>query len=258
MTEVRQGFGWRDRFVAAGIHLSLSVLVAVAAAALVFGVWYPYPFREISGGLSLFGVLVSVDVVVGPLLTWLIFNRRKPASELRRDLVVIACFQLMALGYGLWSMYQARPVYLIHEMDRFVTVSAADIDPADLKDALPEFRVTPSLSLQTLGLREAKDLDEKRKALELSLAGKDLSLQPRFWQQLSAANRDAILKGSKPLNELRARSEAAKKVVDEWLKGQTGTVADLRYFPLVARENFWTVVLDKDLNMVGYLPIDPF
>lgn len=258
MAEVRQGFGWKDRFAAAGVHLFICLLVAVAAAVLVFGVWYPHPFRDISGGLALFGLLIGVDVVVGPLLTWLVFNRRKPTSELRRDLAIVAALQLVALGYGLWSMYQARPVYLIHEVDRFVTVSAADIDPADLKDALPEFRVTPHFGLQTLGLRDAKDLDERRRALEFSLAGKDLSLQPRFWQRLSTANKSTILKGSKPLDELRARSEVAKELVDEWLKGQSGALADLRYFPLVSRENFWTVVLDKDLNMVGYLPIDPF
>lgn len=258
MTAMRQGFGWKDRFTAAGVHLSISLLVAVAAAVLVFGVWYPYPFREISGGLSLFSVLVSVDVVAGPLLTWLVFNRRKPVSELRRDLVVVACLQLVALAYGLWSMYQARPVYLIHEVDRFVTVSAADIDPADLKDALPELRAIPHFGLRTLGLREAKDLDEKRKALELSLVGKDLSLQPRFWQQLSEVNKDAIQKGSKPLEELRARSEEVKGIVDVWLKDQSWQLSDLRYYPFVSRENYWTVVLDKNSNMVGYLPIDPF
>lgn len=258
MAEIHQGFGWKGRFSAAGVHLLISLLVAVAAAALVFGVWYPYPFREISGGRSLFVVLISVDVVVGPLLTWLVFNRRKPAAELRRDLAVIASLQLMALLYGLWSMYQARPVYLIHEVDRFVTVSAADIDPADLKDALPAFRSIPHFGVRTLGLREAKDQDEKLRALEFSLVGKDLSLQPRFWQELSDLNRDAVLKRSKPLEELRTRSKEAHKLVDKWLQEQAGQAADYRYFPLVSRENFWTVVLDKDLRMVGYLPIDPF
>lgn len=258
MTEVQQRFGWKGRFVAAGVHLLISLLVAAVAAALVFGVWYPYPFREISGGLSLFGLLISVDVVVGPLLTWLVFNRRKPAKELRRDLAIVGCLQLVALVYGLWSMHQARPMYLIHEVDRFVTVSAADIDPADLNDALPEFRAPSHFGLRTLGLREPKDQDEKLKALSLSLVGKDLSLQPRFWQALSPANREAILKASKPLEALRARGEKARVLVDEWLHGQSGSASELRYFPLVSRENYWAVVLDKNLNMVGYLPIDPF
>ena len=45
---------WKDKLRAAGIHLGLSLLVAALAAALVFGVWYPYPYREISGGRALF------------------------------------------------------------------------------------------------------------------------------------------------------------------------------------------------------------
>lgn len=39
------------------------------AATLVFAVWYPYPYREISGGRSLFEMVVAIDVVMGPLLT---------------------------------------------------------------------------------------------------------------------------------------------------------------------------------------------
>ncbi|MCY1375987.1 hypothetical protein D9M69_634410 [compost metagenome] len=139
-----------------------------------------------------------------------------------------------------------------------MVVSAADIDPSDLKDALSEFRAIPQLGPRTLGLRDPKDVDEKLKALEFSLVGKDISLQPRFWQQLSAANKGAILKRSKPLEELRNKGYEARTLIDTWLAGQSGQMTTLRYFPLVSREHYWTVVLDENLNMVGYLPIDPF
>jgi hypothetical protein len=240
------------------LHLLFSVVIAMLAAALVFVFWFPFPFRKISGGIYLFGILMTVDALIGPMLTWVVFDKRKSARELKWDLSVIVSIQMIALIYGLWSMYQARPVYLIHEVDRFVTVSAADIDPADLKDALPGFRSIPHFGLRTLGLREAKDQDEKLRALEFSLVGKDLSLQPRFWQELSDSNKDSILKRSKPLEELRNRNNEVRSLIDKWLERQTGQVADYRSFPLVSRDNFWTVVLDKDLRMVGYLPIDPF
>lgn len=45
---------WADRFKASGIHLGLSLVMASLAALLVFGIWYPYPYREISGGRELF------------------------------------------------------------------------------------------------------------------------------------------------------------------------------------------------------------
>jgi hypothetical protein len=48
------------------------------AAALVFGVWYPYPYREISGGRELFLIVVTVDVIWGHCITLAVFNRTKP------------------------------------------------------------------------------------------------------------------------------------------------------------------------------------
>ena len=79
--------------------------MALLAAALVFGLWYPYPYREISGGRELFFIIVAVDVVMGPLLTFAVFNRKKPLKELKRDLGVIVLLQLAALGYGLWTVF---------------------------------------------------------------------------------------------------------------------------------------------------------
>ena len=78
-----------DRARAALVHFALSLVVAAAGALLVFVVWYPTPFREISGGRELFLLVVSVDVVLGPVITLAIFDRRKPWVELRRDLVVV-------------------------------------------------------------------------------------------------------------------------------------------------------------------------
>src|SRR6478609_8700249 len=102
---------WKVRFKASAIHLGISLAIAVLAAMLVFGIWYPYPYRELSGGRELFLLLVSVDVILGPLITLAIFNRAKPRKELRRDLAVVGLIQLAALGYGLWTVFVARPVH---------------------------------------------------------------------------------------------------------------------------------------------------
>ncbi|WP_309246762.1 hypothetical protein [Ramlibacter montanisoli] len=127
-------FDWRARARAAGIHLALSAVVAVLAGLLVFALWYPYPYREISGGRELFLLVVAVDVVLGPLLTFAVFNRAKP--ELRRDLAVIVALQLAGLAYGLWTVQLARPVHMVFEYDRFRVVHRVDI-PAELEPLAP-------------------------------------------------------------------------------------------------------------------------
>src|SRR5947209_6892165 len=99
-----------NRFKASGMHLAWSAGAATLAALLVFAVWYPWPYRQMSGGQQLFLLVVSVDLILGPLLTLTVFNPRKPRKVLLRDLVIIVAFQLSALMYGLHTVYVARPV----------------------------------------------------------------------------------------------------------------------------------------------------
>ena len=70
---------WKNRLYAGAIHLAISLSVAALAAYLVFGIWYPSPYPELSGGRELFLLVIAVDVVIGPLITLVIFNRTKTA-----------------------------------------------------------------------------------------------------------------------------------------------------------------------------------
>ena len=51
-------FFWKDRLRAGTIHFGISVGVALLAALLVLLVWYPYPYREVSGGRELLLILI--------------------------------------------------------------------------------------------------------------------------------------------------------------------------------------------------------
>lgn len=257
--KILKSFDWKTRFRAVGLHLSLSALVALLAGAVVFGLWYPYPYREISGGQSLFWLVVAVDIVLGPVLTWIVFDRRKPRTELVRDLSVIALLQLSALVYGLVSVYQARPVYLVHEVDRFVVVSAADVDPADLPKAAPEFQQLPWAGVRLIGVRESRNGEERLETLTLALAGKDMSLRPSYWQTLSEDNKTAIRQRAKPLRDLRNRSATDATTVDHWVSEQSTAIDQLVFLPMVGRGKYWSAVMDaRTLELVGYLPIDGF
>lgn len=58
---------------------------------------------------------------------------------------MIAVLQIVALTYGLWSAYIARPVYLVFEYQRMMVVSAIDILEKELNDAPAEFRYFPKM-----------------------------------------------------------------------------------------------------------------
>jgi hypothetical protein len=247
----------KNRIFPAAVHLGVSLLVGALTWVLVSRFLYPYPFIEISGGRHLFLLLVAVDVVLGSVLTFSVFSSTKLRSVLMRDLIMIGMLQTAALGYGLWTLYTARPVYLVYEVDRFKVITAADVDKSDLSEAPPQFREFPIFGVQTIGIRGARDGEDKLRSLELELAGKELSLQTQWWQPLSEENRASMRQHGKPLMLLRQQAGDGGKEIDRILREAGLADADALVLPMVARMTTWTVVLDKrDLKSIGYWPID--
>jgi hypothetical protein len=123
----------RDRLFAGLVHFGASCAVALCAAALVFWLWYPGVLSRAQGIGAIFGIVVAVDVVLGPILTILVFNRAK--KSLRFDLAVIVVIQLAGLVYGLHTVATARPAYIVFNKDRFDVVRALDLDAASLARA---------------------------------------------------------------------------------------------------------------------------
>ena len=251
----------KSSFSAAGIHLTLSLAAAALAAWLVFSLWYPYPYREISGGRDLFFIVVAVDVVMGPLLTFTVFNRSKPFGELRRDLAMIGLLQLAALVYGLWTVSIVRPVHLAFEIDRFRVVHAIDILKDEINKAPPELQRLPWTGPTLLSVREFTNEKEGFEATMAAINGFSLGARPELWQSYEKA-RPQILKLAKPASDLKQRFPAQANMIEAALTSALGRSAANRavgYVPLVGRDKFWTVLLDfNSTEVIAFVPIDSF
>lgn len=248
---------WRDRFKAFGIHFSISLLIAALAALLVFYVWYPFPYREISGGRELFFILISVDIIVGPFLTFSIFNHNKSRRELTFDISMISLVQLLALGYGLYTVFVARPVHLVFEYDRFRVVHAMEVPPELLPktpegiDALPVTGPTP-LSVRPITNEENYDVTMAE------LSGLPVSARPDFWQSYEKA-RSGILQRAKPVSDLKTRFADKARLIDQGIKASGIPAEKLLYLPMVARNQFWTAFVDPDNGqVVAAIHLDPY
>ncbi len=242
---------------AAGIHLLISALVAALAAALVFGVWYPGAYRVLSGGRELFLLIASVDVVLGPLLTFAVFNLKKGWPHLRRDLAVIGAIQLAALGYGLHTVYVARPVAMVFEVDRLRVVSAHDVYEPDLPKALPAYRELPLTGPWLLAARTPKPGDEQNEALFKSLEGPDIGMRPLFWQPY-AESAPAVLARARPLEVLLTKYPQQAAAIRERLAELKIDAAGARFLPLMARGGDWVAVLDSTGQPRFYERLDGF
>ena len=253
-----KGNFWKDRLTASGVHLAISLAIASLAALLVFGLWYPYPYREISGGRELFLIVVMVDVILGPLITLAVFNRAKPVRELQLDLTLVALLQLAALSYGMWTVFVARPVHMVFEYDRFRVVHAIDV-PAELLDRTPPDVVALPLTGPTLlSLRPFKDANEKMEATMAAFDGLSLSARPDLWQAYALAKGD-IWQAAKPVSELKTRFAAQSAVIDAAITKTGRKPETLAYLPMMGRKSFWTVLLDPvSAEVMGFIPIDSF
>lgn len=247
------------RLTASGVHLAISLIIAACAALLVFGLWYPHPYPEVSGGRSLFVLLITVDVVIGPLVTLAIFNKSKPKRELATDLTIVGFLQIAALAYGLWTVFEARPIHLVFEYSRFSVVHAADIEPSLLSKAPPALRDLPLTGPTIIALRPFRDQAESFDATMAALGGVPLAARSDLWQPYAASITE-VIKESKPASDLLARFPARNNEIRASVENMGRTIAKLHYLPLVGRNGAaWTVLIDAaTAEPVAYLPIDSF
>ena len=120
------------------IHGLVSISVALLVIGLVFFIWYPSPLAKAVGVTHIFLMMLVIDVILGPLLTLLVYKQGK--KTLLFDLTVIVLLQISALGYGLWTISQGRPAWLVFNVDRFDNVRVNEIDNRNIAKAQQQYQ----------------------------------------------------------------------------------------------------------------------
>jgi hypothetical protein len=133
----------RFRLKAFGLHLSGSATaLGLLLGTLWFG-WYQWPGWYLSSALHIVGIVVMVDLVIGPTMTLVVASPGKRRSALARDIAIIVAVQLIALGYGAYTLWGGRPLYYTFSMDRLEMVQASDLKAQDIATGR---RVNPALA----------------------------------------------------------------------------------------------------------------
>lgn len=183
------------------IHLAVSALIAFAIIGIVFYLWYPAPLHTAVGVTQIFLILLAVDVVLGPLLTLLVFKVGK--KTLIMDLTVIALLQVSALAYGLYTVAEGRPAWLVFAKDRFDLVRVLDIDERKLDQADLAYLQPSLLGPQWVAAVNPTDSNERNDILmESVMAGIDIAQRPNLYAPLNSQKTEI----QKRLNELDALS----------------------------------------------------
>jgi hypothetical protein len=247
---------WREKLEAFGWHFLVTAAMALAAAVVIFFVWYPDPFQAMLGGTKFFLLISVCDLVLGPLTSLVIYNSKKSRRELVFDYSVIGLVQLAAFIYGVMSMADARPVYVAFVVDRFEVVMARELADEDLQNAKEPYRTRPKFGPVLVGTQMPTEREERNDLVFAAIGGKDLQMFPRYYVPYEV-NAEAIKTRAQTLEALRKRHPEAQELI----AAQKLSVPEdqLRWLPVSSAKGFWTVLLDaQTARPLAYIPVDPY
>ncbi len=248
------------RLQAASIHFGISAAIAALVVGLMMFIWYPGPLFTAMGGHTLVMILIAVDVVLGPLITLVIFNPRKARHLIRFDLAVIGFVQAAALAYGVFIVSQVRPAFMVFTVDRFDLVAVIDLEPEALAmGSRPEYREIPWGGPRVVGANPPQDASTQMEIIMSAAAGgRDVQHFPRFYAPYESLAATAATK-AKPVERLRKAHPESAKALDATLARLGRTLEDTRYLPLKARAHDYSVLVDaKSGAILGYVEINPW
>ncbi|MBH0063950.1 MULTISPECIES: TfpX/TfpZ family type IV pilin accessory protein [Psychrobacter] len=225
-----KAFGW---------HLVASLMIAAVSLVIVLCVWYPQPLYQATGVIKIFLIMLGIDIILGPLLTFIVYKPNK--KTLKFDLTVIVLLQLAAFSYGFYHVYDGRPVWIAYNVDRFDLVKNNEIDTRKIAEALPEYRqVSHWKPKYVAAIIPAGDIEASNEILfdEVGL-GVAPSQRPELYQPLGAVD-NIIVTRAKLIDELYNYNTEGQ--VDKILSQYP--TAD-GYLPLKASASNMVVLIDK-------------
>lgn len=248
---------WREKLLAFAIHFLVTAALGACAAALIFFVWFPSPFATMIGGTELFMLVVGCDIVLGPLLSLVIFDSRKSRRALITDYSVVGVVQIATLVYGVYIVAGTRPVEVAFNKDRLEVVTARDISDTELAAARsPEYRNLSLTGPRFVAIAVPKE--DQQDALLQSVIGNEEHQRPKFYAPYESAL-EQIRKRAKTIQALEKKFPDYAPYLDEAARESGLPPERLRWLPVHHRKGFWTALIDDQTGRpVGYAPVDPY
>lgn len=182
------------------VHIITSVIIAFLLTLLVFFIWYPSPLATAVGVTHIFLMLLVIDVILGPLLGLLVYKEGK--KTLKFDLSVIILIQIAALCYGIFSIEQGRPAWLVYNVDRFELVRKNELVDTNIQQARPQFQQPSWFKPQYAATEFAKDIQQRNDEMFAEvLGGISIAQRPERYVELTQA-KTQIQQRALPLKEL--------------------------------------------------------
>jgi len=236
-------------------HLGISLILFLIVLYFIVFHWYPQPFFSTDGGWQGVRLIAAVDIVLGPLLTLVIFNPTK--LELKTDVTIIAVIQFLALFSGLYVVHNERPVARVFQDGIFHIVTGYDMAERNISlDDLEQYRVGGAVVIYL-------DLPDKHSEFEKlthnAVRTKEaLFLNTSLYRKIDTKNIKKMRLFSIDIERFinDVYSEKELNIFHDFLKKHNAKVGDFLYIGLSSRYKHAVTALDpKTLQFVGVIPV---
>lgn len=230
-----------SRFKAASLHLLMSLMIVITTLSIMYFLWYPNQYFVLMGGQKLIMTLACVDVFLGPLLTFSVFKAGK--KGLKFDLFCIGLVQIAALSYGVYVMFQARPVFTVFNQTQFQIAAVVDIDERELaKGRQAQWQKLSITGPKLVGIYTPS----KKNKYEYMFAKTESSLAyryPRLYDHYDL-HRHEVIKAGKPLAALSMSNTKNKAAVDRFIQRTHRPERDFLTLPISSELASMTAIVD--------------
>ncbi|MGD8783882.1 MAG: hypothetical protein PVG75_05570 [Thioalkalispiraceae bacterium] len=236
-------------------HLGISLVIFFAILAFIIYFWYPAPFFASDGGWQGIRIIAAVDLVLGPVLTLIVFKPGKP--HLKLDLTIIGLVQASALAWGIWVVHYERPIAAVYAEGAFTTVTANDMKSRGLdKKELKKFGERTPVWIYS-DLPESTD-EMQQIRIRAAQSGRSVHLFTEYYVPIDKGIRNKLIAKSFNLGEWVENKPEATKNFDQFIKAHQSEIENIVFFPWHARYARQVIAMrKKDMSYVETLNIKP-
>lgn len=227
------------------IHLMLSLLIFAVILYFILFDWYPEPFFTAQGGWLGIQLMAFVDLVLGPVLTFIVYDQFKERKKIIFDLSVIIAIQVTALIWGGYMVYTQRPIAMVYWGSAFYTVTSDDYSAQEIEN--PDFsqystHIPPLIYSRPVSTREEL-------ALSMDLTGKLIPAYAHtsFYENIEE-HLEGIFSSQVDIEEVMKNNAEMKMQLE---KITAGELASYKYVILKAKYQNMILIMKDNGEIVG-------
>lgn len=224
-----------ERVKAFSYHLVFSILLLLVSIVFIFFIWYPGALIYATGVLSVYAMLLAIDLILGPLLTALVYKKHK--IKFIFDTAIILIIQIAAFVFGLYTLEKGRPAWLVFVINDFEIVAKSDLESNVNIPKAFEVKFWNKPIWVAAVYSDDPEIHKRQKEDEI-FNGLSITKRPENYMVLESKYL-SILSESKNIYELKKYNELT---VDQNMK-----LADAQaWLPLKAPEKDLVILIDEE------------